>query len=222
MCRNCQKEWLPAIEHHRKKYFFKKGELLCQEGAKAEGVFFVYTGTVKVHKKWGKDKELIVRFARKGDIVGHRGLGKSLVFPISATALEPVTACYIDLDFLLTTLKVNDAFLFQLMMFFAEELEESEKKMRNLAHMTVKGRVALALATLKEKFGVDKNGALNILLNRQDIASFAGTTYETVIRLINEFVTEDAIEIAGKNIIIKSTKKLLSYTRQNDGALEHL
>ena len=31
-------------------------------------MYFVYEGATKVHKKWG-DKELIVRFAKKGHIV---------------------------------------------------------------------------------------------------------------------------------------------------------
>ncbi len=34
-----------------------------------------FAGKLKVHKKWGIDKELIIRIADKGTIVGHRGLG---------------------------------------------------------------------------------------------------------------------------------------------------
>ena len=125
MCRHSLKEWKQAIDANRKMYYFKKGEMLCHEDEVVNGIFFVFSGTVKVHKKWGDDKELIVRFAKKGDIVGHRGLGTATTFPISATALGPVSACYIDLQFFLTTLKVNQDFLFQLMLFFADELKES-------------------------------------------------------------------------------------------------
>jgi CRP/FNR family transcriptional regulator len=35
------------------------------------------------------------------------------------------------------------------MMFFAEELKVSERRMRNLAHMPVKGRVAQAILSLQ-------------------------------------------------------------------------
>jgi CRP/FNR family transcriptional regulator len=210
MCRNSLKEWGQAIGAHRKMFYFKKGEMLCKEGEEVGGIFFVYSGTVKVHKKWAGDKELIVRFAKKGDIVGHRGLGTTTTFSISATALGPVSACYIDLPFFMTTLKINQEFLYQLMLFFADELKESERKMRNLAHMPVKGRMAQALMNLKEKFGCDKYGFIDITLSRQEMASYTGTTYETVFRILNELIEDKAIEVSGKNIRIKDARKLLS------------
>lgn len=211
MCRHSLKEWKQAIDTNRKMFYFKKGEMLCREGDEVAGIFFVYSGTVKVHKKWGEDKELIVRFAKKGDIVGHRGLGTITTFPISATALGPVSACYIDLEFFLTTLKINQEFLFQLMIFFADELKESEKRMRNLAHMPVKGRIAQALINLKDKFGCDKNGFIDISLSRQDMASYTGTTYETVFRILTEFIEDNVIAVSGRNILIKDVRKLLSF-----------
>jgi CRP-like cAMP-binding protein len=213
MCRYCLKEWAPAIHANRKMFYFKKGEMLFREGDEVKGIFFVYSGTVKVHKEWTDNKELIVRFAKKGAIVGHRALGSATTnFPISATALSAVSACYIDLRFFLTTLKVNPDFLFQLMIFFADELKESERRMRNLAHMPVKGRMAQALLTLNEKFGCDKNGFIDITLSRQDLASYIGTTYESVIRIMNELVEENTIELTGKNIAIKDAIKLTSFT----------
>ncbi|MEI6945974.1 Crp/Fnr family transcriptional regulator [Paraflavisolibacter sp. H34] len=212
LCRTSIKDWLPAVDAHRQNFQYTKGELLFKEGDPVNGVYFVYSGTVKVHKQWGSDKELIVRFAKKGDIVGHRGLGTELVFPVSATALETTTVCFFDLEFFQSSLQVNQAFLYQLLLFFADELKESERKMRNLAHMPVKGRVSLALLRLQEKFGTDASGALGISLSRQDLASYVGTTYETVFRIINDLVQEDAIGLSGKNVIIKSREKLLSYT----------
>lgn len=215
-CKGCLPEWIPAIECNRKTFHVKKGEVLFQEGDVVTGVYFVNDGKIKVHKKWGADKELIVRFGNKGAIVGHRGLGSNTVYPISATAIEPSTVCFIDLDFFLSTLKVNHDFTFQLMMFFADELQLSERKMRNLAHMSVKGRVAQSLLSLKERFGTTKEGFIDIVLSRQDLASFSGTTYETVFRILNELVNDKTIEITGKNISITNEKKLSSFTVESD------
>jgi CRP-like cAMP-binding protein len=201
-CRSCLKEWAPAIEANRKNYHFTKGELLFREGEKVEGMYFIYAGKVKVHKKWDDEKELIVRFAGKGDIVGHRGLGGDTHYPVSATALEPVDVCFIDLDFFLASLKVNHDFTFQLMMFFAEELQESERKMRNMAHMPVKGRVVQALLKLKQKYGETNDGFVDITITKQDIASYAGTTYETVFRIMNELDADKIIGTKGKNFRI--------------------
>ncbi|MBL7697763.1 MAG: Crp/Fnr family transcriptional regulator [Chitinophagaceae bacterium] len=208
MCRNCSTHWLPAIQSNRKNFIFKKNALLFREGEEMKGIFFVHSGLVKVHKRWGEEKELIVRFARDGDIVGHRGIGKDQVFPVSATAIETTTVCYVELDFFLSTLRVNPEYLFRLMMFYAAELKESEKFMGNLAHMPVKGRIAHALVSLEEKFGQDSEGRINITLSRQDLASYIGTTYETLFRMLTEMAAEGLLRI-NKRISIVDKDTLL-------------
>lgn len=214
LCRQCLPEWLPAVQAQRKNLYFKKGELIFQEGEEVKGIYFVYSGTVKVHKKWGTEKELIIRFAQKGDIFGHRGLGQEHHYPISATAIEPVSVCFVDLEFFQTTLKVNQEFMYGLLLFFAGELQESERKMRNLAHMQVKGRVAQALLSLEEKFGRSPEGHIGITLSRQDLASLVGATYETVFRIINELAQEELIGLDAKNIAIIDAVKLTDYTKE--------
>jgi len=211
--RTCLKEWYPALNAHIKTFQVKKGEKVISEGDQVNGIYFVYEGVFKVHKKWG-DKELIVRFADKGAIIGHRGLGtKNSIYPISATALEASVFCFMDLDFFNATLKVNTEFMYSLLMFFADELQNSERKMRNLAHMPVKGRVAQSLFSLEEQFGSTADGMLNIVLSRQDLASYAGATYETVFRTINDLVNSKILTLEGKKIIIKDRKKMMALTQ---------
>ncbi|GGA87799.1 transcriptional regulator [Puia dinghuensis] len=207
-------EWLPAVTTHRKNLSFKKGELIFHEGEAVKGIYFVYQGTVKVHKKWGSEKELIIRFARQGSLFGHRGLGQDHHYPISATALSPVEACYIDLDFFQASLKVNQGLSQGLLQFFADELQKSERKMRDLAHMQVKGRVAQALLQLREDFGVTPDGYIGLTLSRQDLASLVGATYETVFRIINELAQEKLILVDGKDIAIADAIKLTDYTKE--------
>ncbi|MDN3654321.1 Crp/Fnr family transcriptional regulator [Ferruginibacter paludis] len=211
-CQLCIPEWLPAIGANRKIVSIKKGELLFNEGDVMTGIYFVNNGTVKVHKQWGQ-KELIVRFAKNGDIVGHRGLGADNIYPVSGTALENVTACFIPLDFFMSSLKINYDFMQRLMLFFAEELKQSERKMRNLAHMSVKGRVANALLLLQNKFGVKPDGHINILLSRQDLASYAGTTYETVFRIMSDLAEQQLLKVDGKKITILNQEALEGFTK---------
>lgn len=97
------------------------------------------------------------------------------------------------------------------MMFFASELQESEKKMRNMAHMPVKVRVAHALLKLKEKYGINKEGYVDITITKLDIASFAGTTYETVFRIINELENDKIISMQGKRFSITNENGLKKY-----------
>ncbi len=210
LCLSCNKEWLPAIDANRKVYHYKKGELLFKEGDEVKGMFFINSGLVKVHKRWDDEKEMILRFANDGAIVGHRGLGGDTIYPVSGTALTNTEVCFVDIDFFTATLKINPDYLYRLMLFFATELKESEKRMRNMAHMSAKGRIAYALITVLQKFGADSEGFLNIVLSRQDIASYTGTTYETLFKMMNEFAAENILRFFEKKIEILDITKLVS------------
>ena len=213
MCKSCKSEWLKAIDVNRKRIHYNKGESIFHEGDTVNGMYFIFSGLVKVHKKWSDNKELILRFAKDGAIVGHRGLGGDTIYPVSATALAASDICFVDLDFFMATLKVNPDYLFDLMMFFAAELKDSEKRMRNIAHMNTKGRIGQSLITLQDKFGIDADGFINIEISRQDLASYTGTTYETLFKIMNELAEENAIHIDSKRTKLLDNPKLLEYCK---------
>jgi CRP/FNR family transcriptional regulator len=215
LCRRCVPDWLPAIESNKENRKFKKGAAIFEEGAPVEGIYFIYSGKVKVHKQWGSDKQLIVRFAKAGDMIGYRGLNNERVYPVSATALEDVVVCFISIPFFETTLQVNHNLTYELMKFYAAELQEAERRMRNLAHMEVKGRIAETLLMLKNTFGVNKTGFIDIILTKQDMAAYSGTTYETCSRVISDMLNEKWIKTSGKTVAIMKEKKLLELTQTN-------
>jgi CRP-like cAMP-binding protein len=206
LCQFSIPEWVAAVADHRQHLFYKKGETIFQEGTPVKGIYFLYNGKVKVHKHWGTDKDLIVRFAQKGDILGHRGLGGERLYTVSATALEDTTICYTDMSFFEASLKVNPTLTLKLMQFYADELQEAERKMRNLVHMDVKSRLADSLLVISR---LHKNTQFTI--SRQDLASFAGTTYETIYRNLQEFIQDKLIAVEGKLITILNEKKLRGY-----------
>lgn len=200
MCRHTLPEWHAAINSHKRNFIAKRGEVIINEGDPVTGVYFVTSGNVKVHKHWG-DKELILRFANEGAILGHRGISSvNSVYPISATALETTSLCYVDIEFFKTTLKVNHDFAYSLLMFYADELQSSEKKMRELALMSVKSRLAVTILNLRDQFGLNEEGFLNLALSRQDLAAYTGATYETVFRTMNELLAEKLIHLKDKMI----------------------
>lgn len=203
LCQQSMAEWKPAIAEHRQHLSFKKNASIFEAGTPVTGIFFLYSGRVKVHKPWG-DKELILRFAQKGDVLGHRGLTSAeKIYSISATAMEDTTVCFVPLPFFAASMKVNPAVSVKLMEFFADELQEIERKMSSLVHQEVKGRLADALIHLHH---LNHNQPFNI--SRQDLASYIGTTYETVYRNLQELSQDQLIEVDGKNITVLQDKKL--------------
>lgn len=208
LCSHCTPEWKDLVAVKKTTLRFKKGEQLFKEGEKVKGIYLMYSGAVKVHKQWTSEKELIVRFTKAGDLLGHRGLATGDVHPVSATALEDSKACFITTSFLETTLKMDPVFTYRLMQFYSAELQKAELRMRNLALMEVKGRIADALLELLAVYGTNKSKYISVAVTRQDIAAYAGTTYETVFKMLRTLVASKAISVNGKSIRINNTDKL--------------
>ena len=214
LCRNCMREWIEVVAVKKITTVFKKGKNIFSEGEVVKGIYFIYEGSAKIYMQWGKEKELILRFAKSGDILGHRGFGGDHHYPISASALEDSKVCFIPDDFLSATLKTNSGFTNKLLEVFAADLQKAEKRMRDLAHMEVKGRIAFALLEIKETFGVDKDKFISVPLLRQDIASYAGTTYETVFKFFTELTRKKILTTNGKQIRInnpEALRKMINY-----------
>jgi CRP-like cAMP-binding protein len=208
LCQHCMIEWRPLIGLNKETRMIRKGRPVFLEGDPVEGIYFMYKGWVKVHKQWIHPKELIVRFAGTGDIIGHRGLGDKKNYPVSATALEDSTVCFVPEDFLESSLRANPTLTYRFMQFYSAELQKAERRMRDLVHLETKGRIASALLEMNGKFGTNRDGYISMPVSRQDVASYAGTTYETLFKLFNEMIKDKFISTSGKFIKIKNETKL--------------
>jgi CRP/FNR family transcriptional regulator len=216
LCQNCLPEWKSLNLIRKKTLRFKKGQKIFREGDPVHGMFFITDGSVKISKRWGDQKELIIRFARKGDVLGYRGFGGEPSYPISATALEDCKLCFIDNSYLETSLIANPSLTYQFMQLYASELQKAEKRMRDLVHMEVKGRIVLALFEIDEVFGTGDDDYLALPITRQDIASYAGTTYETVFKFFTDLTGRNILNTSGKNIKINDRKALQSFVTSLD------
>lgn len=216
-CRAGQEAWRSDIKANRKTLYVKRGDLIFGEGSPVAGIYFIDKGIVKIHQQWTAQRQLVVNFAQSGEMIGYRGLGNEPIFPVSATALVDSFICYFELSFFESTLTTNPHLTYVLMKFFVNALQQAEKRMRNLALMDVKGRVADTLLMLLQKFGIDEAGFIACKLSRQDMAGYAGTTYETFFRMLQALKADCLIEQTGKSICIRDPSKLASLTQISVG-----
>lgn len=170
------------------------------EGTPAHGLFFAFKGKVKVLKTGVDDREQIVRFAKDGEIIGHRGgFGYSKYYSISAQALENTTLCYFAKEDLKNILLAIPRLTFEFMLFYADELSESETRVRKLTQMSVRERVIDSLLHMENKFG-SSEGLLSITLSRKDYADYSGTTEEQVIRTLSALKKEKLLLAEGRRL----------------------
>ena len=112
---------------------------------------------------------------------------------------------------MVSSMRINSDLSFQILQLYATELQVAEQRMSDLAHKHVKNRIADTLLLLSNMFGTDANGFLDITISRQDIASFAGTTYETVFKIFTEWISLNYIKTEGKRMKILNMETIQSF-----------
>ncbi len=185
----------------------KKGQQFIIEGTPVNGLFFILKGTVKVFRTGINGREQIVRFAKEGEIIGHRGFGTQEYYSIGATVIKDTIVCYFSKDVLQSVILENPKFAYDFMLFYANELNRSESKVKSISQMTVRERVLDTLLYIHRKFG-DLKGFLNLTLSRREYADYAGTTEQQVIRVFSALKKEGLIIAKGKKIGIVDTDVL--------------
>lgn len=204
----CQSEWIEKLNKEKRTFRFKKGELIINEGAYVNGVYFIQSGKVKVFKSVNRDNCQVVRLSKEGDMVGHRGIGYENYYPISATALEESILSFVEIDLFIEALRHSHDFMMNLMRFYSDELRRAEIRYKNSVTMTVREKVAEAILLIIDAYGISTDNMLNVSLSRQDIADVAGTTKEQVSKFLAEFKESNIIDLVGKDIQLKDTERL--------------
>ncbi|MBP8793580.1 MAG: Crp/Fnr family transcriptional regulator [Lutibacter sp.] len=206
--RNLSSEKMQDLISAKNIIICKKGQQFISEGAPVSGLYFVLKGKAKVLKTGINGKEQILRFVDEGEIIGHRGFGVSQTHSVGAIAIEESVLCNFTIDTLKEMFSRIPEFTYDLMLFYSEELNRSETKIKSLAQMTVREKVIDTLLYINRKFGVNAKGYLDLQVSRREIADFAGTTNEQVIRTLSSLKQEDFIELKGKKIRINNVDLL--------------
>jgi CRP/FNR family transcriptional regulator len=171
------------------------------------GLYFIKHGKIKVTSSDQGGNERIVRLATDGQVVGHRSYGVES-YTIGATALDDSVICFIDNDTLYNAFMKNPTFTYKLMLFYSQELRSVEQRMKYFSLMPVHERVIYALLYVKDVFGCDQNGILNVSISRWEISQLANTSEEQVSRSLTRLEKEKIIAKIVRKIKILDKEKL--------------
>lgn len=207
--KNFTKEELTELSHEKRIISYKKGDIIIEEGATPKGIYYMDKGTAKMSKLGFNGKEQILKFAKKGDIVGYRSILSKQPFGASAIAMENTEVCFIPEKFFLRVLEFHPKLAFDVLRRISEDLGDSAQTITFLAQKTVRERLAEVLLLLEKKLGTDKEEFINISLTREEMANLIGTATESAIRLISEFKADELIEVDGRRIKILDHQKLI-------------
>lgn len=187
---------------------YNRGEILYNEGSRISGFYCIHSGIIKVFKTGLDGKEQIIRFAKPGDIIAYRSVLSNEVACTSAKVIEDSSVCFIPSEILISLVKSNSNYAFEILRLACHELGEANSFITDIAQKTVRERLAEILLLLVHDFGLDDQNYLQISLTREELANIVGTATESVIRLLSEFKLDKLVELNGRKIKILNKKEL--------------
>ena len=184
---------------------YKKGETICNEGDKTISLIIINEGKVKLSKFDREGKEQILRILSNGSFFGeYYLLSENEVYNFSAYAITDVKICTlskIDFD---KILKTNPEISLSLLGEISKRLVKTENLVQNLSTNNMDSKVAYVLIELADRDGkkIDDKIKIEMPINREEMAKYAGVTRETMSRRLNNLISEGLISTQGNKVII--------------------
>jgi len=178
--------------------------ILFEEAQRANGVFVVCEGQLKLSTTSREGRTMILRLAGPGDVLGLSATLGNLPHEVTAETLEPTHLKSVRkgefLDFLEKHAEVGQNASRAL----AKEYHEVFLDARRLALSgSAAGRLAQLLTEWARAAACGKAELrFTMALTHEELASMAGTSRETVTRLLNQFERDKLITRRGASLTI--------------------
>jgi CRP-like cAMP-binding protein len=201
---SCALSELSDISKSKDVYYFKKGDVIVQEGASPHGLICVNEGALKEYKISTTGHEKIIKLSSKGDIIGCNMMFGQEAHDANIAALTDCTICIIPHSMILELFYTNKKLAVNLARYFSVYYNQLREDLLEVSYMPVLNRIAHSILIIDEKL----NCKGNVHISRNDLASLAGTIRETTSRSLNKLAEMKIISLGSKNIKIEDIKKL--------------
>lgn len=206
---NCSDHVLKEISEKKVFRLIKRGEKIFTEGKEAVNIAFIKSGVIKVEVNGKKNRPLIMRLVREGEILGHRIAENNNHYPVSVVAVENAQVCFLATHHFQYLMEKCPDFRKEIIKAYLEEMKSIELRATHLVHKTVKEKIAGILLHIADvyKYKLQPNG-IHIHLTRQEIADLTASTKEQVSKILTEFKKEKLINFRAKHFRLLDLEKL--------------
>ncbi|HAV24508.1 MAG: Crp/Fnr family transcriptional regulator [Ignavibacteria bacterium GWA2_55_11] len=186
----------------RQKY--KKGNIVVLEQESGAALFVIVAGKVKVVRMDEDGKEVILSMFGPGEFFGEMSLLDGMARSASVVATVKAELFMIHRRDFLELLHEYPSVAIALLAELAMRLRKADMQIKSLSLKDAAGRVANVLLMLADDLGVFRKGKVEIedLPLQQDIANMAGTSRETVSRMLHQFIRDGQVQLKGNKLFI--------------------
>lgn len=176
----------------------KKGEHLFRAGDSSHSLYIIHLGKIKVYRLAENGKEQVIRILTPGDFTGELSLFTDLVHDTYAVATEATDICRIQRTQVQDMLVAYPAIALKVLQEFSTRLDQSEMQTTQLGTESIETRLGFYLAQQMEE---NHSSVIQLPMARKDLASFLGTTPETLSRKLAVFESNGWIAQEGQRRI---------------------
>jgi len=183
---------------------YPKGSMIILEQEYGHKLFILQSGTVKITRVNDEGKEVILALLGSSEIFGEMAILDGESRSANVLAQEACSLLVISSEDFINILKKNFKVSFALMSELAKKIRKSDLQIEALSLSDAEHRIGVSILNLAEDMGVIRNGKVTIqnLPFQQDIANMAGTSRETVSRVMKTFEDRNLILKEGHTVII--------------------
>lgn len=189
-----EEEQLTEIMHTTKSVSYDKGSLIYRAGEAADTLYIVNKGKVRIYRLSETGKEQLVRILEPGDFTGEMAIfsPENTFHESYAEAMVNTKICLIKRSDLQEYLLKYPTISLRILNEMSQRLEKSEKQTTRFTTEKVETRIALFLAECVDD---EKNSMeFTLPMSKKDLASYLGTTPETVSRKLADLEEEGLIK----------------------------
>jgi CRP-like cAMP-binding protein len=183
---------------------YPKNSMIILEEEMGDVVFIVMIGTIKITRVNDEGKEVILAMLGSGEVFGEMAILDGESRSANALAQENSEVVTINREDFLNIIKTNNKVAINLMTEFAIRLRKSDQQIEALSLDDAEHRIGVSILNLAEEMGVIRKGVVTVdnLPYQQDIANMAGTSRETVSRVMKIFEDRGLITKTGHKLSI--------------------
>lgn len=176
-----------------------RGELLHLAGDDVGRLFVVHTGSVKLVRVAPSGRERLLRLAEPGDVVGEHSFLTGEAPEYYAEATEDAQLCVFRHADLAGLVAEFPAIALEMMRSLSARLADSERLL-GLGAADVPARLAAYLLTLPYLPGPGTR--VRLPLAKKDVASYLGTTPESLSRALTRLQQSGAVTPSGETLTL--------------------
>lgn len=177
-----------------------RGQAVVCAGDRADYVYFVLTGSLKVVISDEDGREVILSILEQGELFGEMGMFEEQPRSASVVAVVPADLVLIAKADFRTIMQDNFEIAWRIMSNLAARLRNADRKIESLALLDVYGRVARLLIEMAEQ--VDGQSVVVRKISKQDIAKMIGASREMVSRVMKDLGQQGLIEETPDGVVL--------------------